>query len=205
MGVNAVMLSVPQFATDLRPTADAAASVREKRPPPAIALGPVQNTVPPVPTQAAAVSRVIIGASAIEGGPPPAAMRTGAEPTERRLVPFGVFMLPEPPEEMESRPIPQVAARDGRPAPDPSAPAMDRETALFRSQPADIPMSPAPLKSAPVPSASVAAATAPPAVARPAVAPGTTTEILPDRIFISTFDRSGAASATKAHADKAQD
>jgi hypothetical protein len=106
MDVSAISPSVPQFTTDLRPSADAAASQRQTRPAPAIVVGPVVTVTPPSPTQAAAVSRAILIGTATETATAPATSLTAPDPSERRLVPFGIFMLPEEKDPDESPGLP---------------------------------------------------------------------------------------------------
>ena len=84
MDVTLGLAHLPRHLPDLRPSADAAASIRETAPPPTLAIGPAE---PPIAAQAMSVGRAMIAANPISE------VRDVASP-ERRLVPFGIDMLP---------------------------------------------------------------------------------------------------------------
>lgn len=114
MDISAPSL-VPRVVADLRPTADAAATVRTTAPPAAVAVGPA---VPPTsPTQEALVARGLLDAQSVEpvgqpdpAGGPPDPTRPKAPP--RVLKPWGVPMLPF---EEHRRPGEPEAAEEPRP------------------------------------------------------------------------------------------
>lgn len=86
------LLPVLHYVADLRPVADAAATKSETLPPPTLALNPFS---PPSTAQAGAVTKsAILALRGIdrEGNP-------GALPVDRTLKPYGVTMLPGPPED----------------------------------------------------------------------------------------------------------
>jgi hypothetical protein len=141
MEIATAGLAAPRHVPDLRPAADAAATPRESMPPAALAFAEVS---PPTTVQAATIARAVIATTPVD----PA---DRADKAERRLVPFGIEMLPRqieqdadpaaPPDETatagleveteEGRitPLPQdwsedvpAAAADAAPAPEASEP-----------------------------------------------------------------------------------
>jgi hypothetical protein len=86
------LLPVLHYVADLRPVADAAATKSETVPSPTMALNPFS---PPSTAQAGAITKSAILAlrgSDREGNP-------GAMLVDRTLKPYGVTMLPGPPED----------------------------------------------------------------------------------------------------------
>lgn len=100
------MPAVPRHVADLRPTADAAALCRDPRA--AIASAVLPAVALPAPTsQAAAVSRSLIGVTPVE--------QTGrtVAPPERVLKPWGVPMLPAEAKEASATPKPTETDSQG--------------------------------------------------------------------------------------------
>ena len=84
-----VTMPAPKVVTDMRPTADAAATVRITKP-----ELPVANPTPPATSQVGAVSRSMLGSGKgleLNGDNPIAPVTE----VERTLKPYGISMLPQ--------------------------------------------------------------------------------------------------------------
>lgn len=92
MDVTLTLANLPRHVPDLRPSADAAASHRQTTPPPSLAMGTVEM---PIPAQALAVGQAMLAA-------PPVSELRAVDGAERRLVPFGIDMLPRTTEDDQS-------------------------------------------------------------------------------------------------------